>query len=286
MRQSALFCLSEFFVFVLVNMWKNSHSLVASCFGTPRFVTPAAQTLQCMDQVVKNKQEKEHFQVSFRPITEQRDRCCRESCTWKDSECLYSPCWFLPEFNNVFFFFFFVFHRIWVSVRVFIDARRETWHAVRWGTARWREKKSVRGKGWKSYWTCTLMGEQIPSKLAASRREFDAALDASQPREAVRGDEKRDKGVRRRADTDRRGRGEGSERIKRRTCHVYIVSCFFLTVYPTPFSRFQISLPCDSLSSPPHLHIALLWLSCVCAVLQVRSLEPGCCTTVQWDTVQ
>ena len=106
MRQSALFCLSEFFVFVLVNMWKNSHSLVASCFGTPRFVTPAAQTLQCMDQVVKNKQEKEHFQVSFRPITEQRDRCCRESCTWKDSECLYSPCWFLPEFNNVFFFFF------------------------------------------------------------------------------------------------------------------------------------------------------------------------------------
>lgn len=104
MKPSALFCLSEFFVFVLVNMWKNSHTLVAS-----GFVTPAAQTLQHMDQVVKNKQEKEHFQVSFRPITEQRDRCCRESCTWKDTECLYSPCWFLLEFNRGVFF---VFHRI------------------------------------------------------------------------------------------------------------------------------------------------------------------------------
>lgn len=104
MKPSALFCLSEFFVFALVNMWKNSHTLVAS-----GFVTPAAQTLQHMDQVVKNKQEKEHFQVSFRPITEQRDRCCRESCTWKDTECLYSPCWFLLEFNRGVFF---VFHRI------------------------------------------------------------------------------------------------------------------------------------------------------------------------------
>ena len=106
MKPSALFCLSEFFVFVLVNMWNNSHTLVASCFGTPRFVTPAAQTLQHMDQVVKNKQEKEHFQVSFQPITEQRDRCCRERCTWKDTECLYSLCWFLLEFNRGVFFVF------------------------------------------------------------------------------------------------------------------------------------------------------------------------------------
>lgn len=36
------------------------------------------------------------------------------------------------------------------------------------------------------------MGEQIPSKLAASRQEFDAALVHGQTGEVIRGDEKRE----------------------------------------------------------------------------------------------
>lgn len=54
------------------------------------------------------------------------------------------------------------------------------------------------------------MGEQIPSKLPASRREFDAALVDSQTGEVIRGDEKRDEGVRSRADTDRWGEVKGA----------------------------------------------------------------------------
>lgn len=123
------------------------------------------------------------------------------------------------------FFFFLVFHRIWTM----------SFCSVLF-TGDWEERereraKNIRGKGWKSFWTCTLMGEQISSKLAASRQEFDTALDNSQTGDAMWGDEERDKRVRR---MGRWMRGERGERIKSRTCYIYITSYLFLNVYLAP----------------------------------------------------
>lgn len=97
------------------------------------------------------------------------------------------------------------------------------------------KKKWVRGKGWKSYCTCTLMGKQIPSKLAASRQEFDAALDASQPGEAAQGDEKTDKGVRGeriQIDRERWGEWENKEEDVSRLHHVlFLPHCVPNTIF-------------------------------------------------------
>lgn len=196
------------FMFVLVNTEKTISicgNFRAPHFSTPQIValitlTPPAYGLLC-----KNKHGKEHFQVSSRVyyLQAQRENCCRENCRRAVKE-----------------HWMFVLST-WISLgqSLFLSSRvSELWcpwksciFGIYWCkessvwlfTGDGERKKNLTAKGWKSHWTCTLMAEQIPSKLAPSWREFDAALVDSQTGEAIRRDEKRDKGVRRRADRDR-----------------------------------------------------------------------------------
>lgn len=124
------------------------------------------------------KWEKEHFQVSFQPITAQRNHCCEEYCTQKDavSVCVFHYFCFPPCFPRLW---------IWAVVPlknpsfslVFIDARRDGLVVHPGQRERGREgRKTHKRKGMKVAVNMRFNGWAIPSKLAASRQEFDAAL--------------------------------------------------------------------------------------------------------------
>lgn len=160
-------CVS-FPLFVLVNVKKRSLSICGNfesllVLRVPRIVFLITQSLKHMDHFVRATGEKKHFQVSFQPITAQRDHCCGgENCTQKDSLdvgliCVDFSCRFCLNCGA-------------------LDQKKKSLLGLYWCKARcsWifagdfegKKRKNIRGKGWKSHWTCTLMGEQIPSKLA------------------------------------------------------------------------------------------------------------------------
>lgn len=137
-----------FFLFVLVNLKKKSPSVVtsvASCFCAHLTVAVVTQTVQHMDFFVKTNREKEHFQVLFWPIIEQRDHCCGGDFTKKNTLNL---CLIRMDFSWRFLDISFVFHRIWTVplkmpslCSVFIDARQDV-AGCSLETVRGEEKKT------------------------------------------------------------------------------------------------------------------------------------------------
>lgn len=144
----------------------------------------------------------------------------------------------------------------------FIDARRDVAGCSR-GMAG-EKKKLHKRKGMKVLLNMHFNGWANSSQIGrASRREFDAALVDSQAGEAMWRDEKRDEGVRKRADTDSWGEVKGAR--EQSVGHVtstshFTLSCFFLTVYLTPFFSLLKFPPLWLQQSPsfsPHLQPSL-----------------------------
>lgn len=277
-KPTALFCRSNFSCLSLMSPFEVT--LVASCFCTPQIVAPITQTQQHMDLFVKINRKKNTSRSHFSPL-QNKEIIVRGRTAPKRT---LNVCPIHANFSWRFTFLLLSTEAdLWVCVWSLL-MQGETWLAVLQG----KKKKNIRGKGWKSYWTCTLMGEQIPSKLAASRREFHAALDDSQTGEAIRGDEKRETrelgGERIQIGGERWKERENKEEDMTKQHHVLFlsqcVSCTVLVSFKIPS---LVTLAVSVFTSPPSSP-SLLQQSSVNAVLQVRPWSKA--AAVQYIVIQ